>query len=153
MFRGQAAHTVDDKGRVHVPSRFRGLLSECAGDGAARPILVTPAPFDRCLHIYPLSAFEDMERELAKFSNLDPNVVHLKRRYLSAAAECEIDKAGRVLIPASLRQKVGLDKEVLWAGMGKHLELWAHAEWERALELSPEEEQAFRRAILEQIRI
>jgi len=94
-----------------------------------------------------------MERELAKLSNLDPNVVHLKRRYLSAAAECEIDKAGRVLIPVSLRVKVGLDKEVLWAGMGRHLELWAHSEWERALELSPEDEQAFRREILEKIRI
>jgi MraZ protein len=153
MFRGQSEHSVDDKGRVHVPSRFRTQLIDVQNDGAQRPVLVTPAPFDRCLHIYPLSTFEQVEQELAKFPSLDPNVVHFRRRYLSAACECEIDKAGRLLIPVQLRQKVGLEKEVIWAGMGKHVELWAQGEWESALELNSEQEEALRRVVLEQLRI
>jgi MraZ protein len=153
MFRGQSEHSVDDKGRVHVPSRFRSQLMDVQADGASRPVLVTPAPFDRCLHIYPMSTFEQVEEELAKFPSLDPNVVHFRRRYISAASECEIDKAGRLLIPAQLRQKAGLEKEVLWAGMGKHVELWAQSEWERALLLEPEQEEALRRVVLEQLRI
>jgi MraZ protein len=153
MFRGQAQHSVDDKGRVHVPSRFRGQLSDARSEGASEPILVTPAPFDRCLHIYPLSTFEQVEQEVAKFPSLDPTVVHFRRRYISAACECEIDKAGRVLIPASLRQSAGLDKEVLWAGMGKHIELWSQSEWESVQEIGPEQEEALRRFVQEQLRI
>jgi MraZ protein len=153
MFRGQSQHNVDDKGRVHVPSRFRGLLSDVASQGTAEPILVTPAPFDRCLHIYPLSTFEQVEQEVAKFPSMDQVVVHFRRRYISAACECEIDKAGRLLIPASLRQIAGLEKEVLWAGMGKHIELWAESEWEAARELGPEQEAALRRFMQEQLRI
>jgi MraZ protein len=153
MFRGQSQHSVDDKGRVHVPSRFRGLMSDVSGARSAEPILVTPAPFDRCLHIYPLSTFEQVEQEVAKFPSLDQVVVHFRRRYISAACECEIDKAGRVLIPASLRQKAGLEKDVLWAGMGKHVELWSQTEWESAQEIGPEQEAALRRFVHEQLRI
>lgn len=153
MFRGQSQHSVDEKGRVHVPSRFRAQLMDVSGDGVARPVLVTPAPKDRCLHIFPLSTFEQLEQELAKFPSFEPTVVNFRRRYISAACECEIDKAGRLLIPAPLRQKAGLDKDVLWAGMGKHVELWAQGEWERALELDSEQEEALERVVLEQLRI
>jgi MraZ protein len=72
---------------------------------------------------------------------------------VSAACECELDKAGRVLIPPHLRERAKLGSDVLWAGMGKHAELWSRAEWHRALEMSPDEEASFKKAVLEQMKI
>ena len=73
--------------------------------------------------------------------------------YVSAAVECELDKAGRVLIPPHLREKAELDKsDALWAGMGRILELWSRARWDAALSISPSEMDSFR-AAMEQIKI
>src|SRR5512145_2373928 len=99
MFRGQFVHSIDGKGRVSLPVRFRDTLLH---DGDPRFIL-TPAPFDPCLHLYPMRAWEDFERKISELSSLDPNVVRFRRLYVSAAIECELDKVGRVLIPPHLR--------------------------------------------------
>ena len=73
--------------------------------------------------------------------------------YVSAAVECELDKAGRVLVPPHLRERAELDKsEALWAGMGRILELWSRARWDSALTMSPSEMDSFRLA-MEQIKI
>lgn len=146
MFRGQFAHSVDEKGRVALPGRFRDR-------DEVSVLIVTPALFDSCLHVYPLSAFEALEEKVAALPSLDPHVVRFRRLYISAATECELDKHGRLLIPAPLREKVRLERDVMWAGMGRLLELWAKEEWERALCLDPETEAAFRKAVLEQIKI
>jgi MraZ protein len=103
--------------------------------------------------LYPLSAWEELEEKIAQLPSLDPHVVRFRRLYVSAACECELDKSGRVLIPNHLREKAELTKEVLWAGMGRHLELWSKAAWDAALEISPEEEAHFKQAVLEQIKI
>ncbi len=149
MFRGQFQHSIDPKGRVSLPARFRDALSGC---GDARFVL-TKALFDPCLHLYPLRAWEDLEEKIAALPSMDPHVVRFRRLYVSAACECEADKHGRMLIPGHLREKVNLTKEALWAGMGRHLELWSHEAWESALEMTPEEEQNFKQAVLEQIKI
>jgi MraZ protein len=147
MFRGQFQHSLDAKGRIAVPARFRDALS----DGGA--CILTPAPFDRCLHLYPLAAWQLVEEKIADLPSMDPNVVRFRRIYVSAACECEVDKAGRLLIPGPQRERIGLDREGLWAGMGRHLELWSVGDWQRALHLEPEAEAEFRRAVLEQIKI
>src|SRR5512144_2856491 len=121
MFRGQFVHAIDAKGRVSVPVRFRDAL---VADGMARFIL-TPAPFDPCLHLHPLPAWVEFEQRISALPSLDPHVVRLRRIYVSAALECELDRAGRVLVPPHLREKAGLDKDVLWAGMGRSIELWS----------------------------
>jgi len=73
--------------------------------------------------------------------------------YVSAAVECELDKAGRVLVPPHLRERAQLDKsEALWAGMGRILELWSRARWDAALTMSPGEMDSFKLA-MEQIKI
>jgi MraZ protein len=149
MFRGQFLHTVDSKGRVSLPARFRDSL---LADGEARLVL-TPAPFDPCLHLYPLRAWEAFEQKIAELPSLDPNVVRFRRMYVSAAIECELDKTGRVLVPQELRERLHVEKDVLWAGMGRILELWSKTEWERALAMTPEQEADFKRAVMEQIRI
>lgn len=147
MFRGQFQHALDAKGRIAVPARFREALT---GEGAC---ILTPAPFDRCLHLFPLEAWQKVEEKLADLSSMDPHVVRFRRIYVSAACECELDKAGRLLVPSSLRERVGLDRDGVWAGMGRHLELWSAGDWEKALHLEPEAEAEFRRAVLEQIKI
>jgi len=149
MFRGQFPHTIDSKGRVSLPSRFRELVTV---NGDLR-LIITPAPFDRCLHAYPMSEWEEFERKIAELSRMDQHVVRFRRLYVSAATECELDKAGRILIPNHLRDKVELTKDVLWAGMGKTMELWSQPEWDKALNISDDEQLAFKNAIMELIRI
>lgn len=153
LFRGQFRHSVDSKGRVHVPARLRELKSEPHDPLGQAPFFVTPALFDRCLHIHPSSHFEELEAKVSEYPLMDENMVQFRRRYLSAASDCELDATGRLLIPAHLREKAGLEREVLWVGMGRHIELWSPSEWERALEMTQEQESAFKRAILEQFKI
>lgn len=149
MFRGQFQHAVDTKGRVALPSRFRDALA--AGDEAT--LIVTSALFDPCLHIYPLRAWHHLEEKIAELPAMDPHVVRFRRLYVSAACECEADKAGRILIPTQLREKVHLQKDALFAGMGRHLELWALDQWDAALCIDPEEEEKFKQSVLERIKL
>jgi len=149
MFRGQFVHSVDAKGRISLPARFRDVL---LADKDARFVL-TPALFDPCLHLYPMVAWQEFEQKVSELPSLDPNAVRFRRMYVSAAVECELDKAGRVLVPPHLRERAQLDKsEALWAGMGRILELWSRARWDAALTMSPSEMDSFRLA-MEQIKI
>jgi MraZ protein len=134
MFRGHFEHGIDDKGRTSLPARFRHAL----GDADLRLIL-TPALADPCLDVYPLPAWEELEAKVAKLPRWDRDAVRLRRRYVTAAVECEIDRQGRLLIPAALRAHAALDKVVLWAGVGSTMELWGIERW-RAEEALPDEE-------------
>ena len=147
MFRGQFLHTIDAKGRVSLPSRYRDSIAVDAC------LVVTPAPFEPCLHVYPLQEWERFETKISEFSNWDDDVVRFRRLYVSAAIECEIDRTGRVLIPQHLREKAELEKEVLWAGMGRIAEMWSKARWDEALSMTSEQQAAFRQAVMETIRI
>ena len=149
MFRGQFEHAIDAKGRTSIPSRFRDVL---AASSDAR-LIVTPALFDPCLHVHPMRAWEDLEAKIANLPQFDPNVVAFRRRYISAAVECEIDKQGRILIPPALREHAGLHKDVLWAGMGQTIELWSRDRWKTAQEMSEAELSAFKSVIAEQFRL
>lgn len=149
MFRGQFIHAVDPKGRVSMPARFRDQLL----DQAEPSFVVTPALFDPCLHLYPMRAWQEFEAKVAELPSLDPHVVRFRRLYVSAAHECELDGSGRLLVPPNLRARIDLHREALFAGMGKNLELWSKDNWDKALELGPKEEAAFRRAVMEQIRV
>lgn len=120
MFRGQYAHAIDDKGRTSVPSRFREIL---AAQGESR--LVITAGVDPCLVAYPMKEWLAFEERLSQLPRFDPSVAMIRRLYVSGAVELELDKVGRLLIPQTLRETAGLEREALWAGMGKHLELWS----------------------------
>ena len=149
MFRGHFEHAIDAKGRTSIPSRFRDVLT---AENDAR-LIVTPALFDPCLHVHPMRAWEDLEAKIAGLPQFDPNVVAFRRRYISAAVECEIDKMGRILIPPALREHAGLQKDALWAGMGQTIELWAREKWKAAQEMSEAELSAFKTVIAEQFRL
>jgi MraZ protein len=74
---------------------------------------------------YPMAEWEAFEERLSKLPQFDPTVATLRRLVVSGAVECELDKLGRVLVPQVLRQHARLEREALWAGMGKHIELWS----------------------------
>lgn len=149
MFRGQFTHSVDVKGRISLPARFREVLMS-AGDPR---LVLTPALFDPCLHLYPMRVWEEFEQRVTELPSLERHAVRFRRLYVSAAVECELDGSGRVLIPPHLRERAGLDdKDAVWAGMGRILELWSKSNWTRALEMTDEESDEFRKA-MEQIRL
>jgi len=147
MFRGQFEHAIDAKGRTSFPSRFRDVLG-----GATQGLVLTRAVFDRCLHLYPLRGWEELEAKIADMPQFDPNVVAFRRMYLSAAVECELDKQGRILVPPSLREHAELAKDVVWAGMGRTAELWSKERWQAAHTMNDAELASFKTA-MEQFRL
>ena len=134
MFRGRYEHTIDAKGRTSVPARYRDALA-AAGE---RRIVITSA-LDPCLVAYTMPEWAAFEERLSKLPTFDRAVQKLKRIYVSGAVECEIDDSGRVLIPPTLREYAGLQKDVLWAGSGKYAELWDKDAWRKHFETTDDE--------------
>jgi MraZ protein len=145
MFRGHCHHTIDQKGRISFPARFREIL-EVSGNSR---MVITPALFDACLDVYPLAAWEQVEQELVQHKSLNPDEVRYRRLYVSRAVDVELDKTGRVLVPQELRQAAGLEHEVLWVGSLTKVELWSRESWDRYLNQTPEEYEAFKRSVQE----
>jgi MraZ protein len=149
MFRGQFVHTIDQKGRISLPARFREAL-EAAGD---MRLILTRAPFEPCLHLYPLSVWQAYEEKISDLPSLDPDIVRFRRLYISPAVDLEIDAGGRVLVTPDFRRAAQLEKEALWAGMGRTAELWSKPRFEEAMEMTPAELADFRKKVQELIRI
>jgi MraZ protein len=147
MFRGQFLHTVDPKGRVSLPAKFREQL------GDSGTVVLAPSLFDPCLQLYPLAAWEELERKIAALPSTDRNVTRFRRLFISRAQDVELDGSGRVRVAQDLRDEVGLDKDVLWAGMGQYIELWSKPRWDQETELSPEQWTEFRDKVEELIRV
>lgn len=125
MFRGQFQHAIDGKGRTSLPARFREVLAASADSR-----LVITTGLDRCLVAYSMAGWQALEQEIASMPKFNPAIKALRRVYFSAAVECDIDKLGRVLLPANLRSHANLDREVLWCGSGEYLELWNPGDFE-----------------------
>jgi MraZ protein len=125
LFRGRYEHSIDAKGRTSVPSRFREVMT---AQGDSKLVLTTG--LDTCLVAYPMAEWLAFEKRLAELPQFDADVVTLKRIYVSGAVECEVDKVGRLLIPATLRKHARLQRDALWAGMGSYIELWAKERFE-----------------------
>jgi len=121
---GTHHHTLDDKGRVSLPVRFRQAL----GDG--RLILTTNVDsHGRCLVAYPVPGWERFLDRVSHLPEFDENVLLLRRLYIAGAAECTTDSLGRILVPPTLREHAALKRDVIWAGMGRQIELWAKDRW------------------------
>jgi MraZ protein len=129
LFRGRYEHAIDAKGRTSVPSRFREVMT-AQGDSQ----LVLTTGLDSCLVAYPMAEWMAFEKRLSELPQFDADVITLKRIYVSGAVECEVDKVGRLLIPAALRKHAGLQRDALWAGMGSYIELWAKESFENLQE-------------------
>lgn len=121
MVRGHFEHTIDTKGRVSLPSRFRAVFSTD---------VVLTAGLDACLVVYPLREWVSFEKRLAALPQFDVSVSTLRRLVVSSASECEIDSVGRIVVPATLRDHAGLTRDVTWAGMGRFAELWSKSSFQ-----------------------
>ena len=139
MFLGRYEHTIDEKGRLTIPARYRELLV----DGA----YVTQG-FDHNLIVHPVASFEELSQRVNQLAFTDPIARQLKRFMFSTAERCEIDKMGRILIPQFLRNAANLDGTVMMVGAGNYFEIWSPQIWALQDEILQDNEAAQRFAAL-----
>lgn len=120
MFMGEYLHTIDAKGRIIIPSKYRDDL----GEG-----FVVTLGLDGCLFIYPIKDWNDFVAELKKLPG-NKEGRQLQRYFMSGACECEVDKQGRILLPNKLRQHANLNKDVVFVGVLNKVEVWSRERWE-----------------------
>jgi MraZ protein len=124
MFLGQYTHTVDTKGRLTVPVRFRAALASGA--------FVTQG-FDRNLIVYTTVSFQQLAQRATRLSNTDPEARAIRRLIFGRATEVDLDSSGRILIPPFLRKYASLDGETAIIGAGEYFEIWNAGVWEHEL--------------------
>ena len=127
MFKGTYPYKIDPKGRLPVPAPFRRALS----DQGAETVVVTL--LDQCLAVYPPSEWQRLEGQLRALPSFSKPVRALTRWLASRAADCEMDVQGRILLPPSLRQAVGLERDAIVVGVLDRFEVWAPAAWDSFL--------------------
>jgi MraZ protein len=126
MLVGEYEHTIDDKNRLTLPAKFRQAFSEG---------VVLSRGIERCLFAYPRSEWEaTVQSRLGELDLLSREGRLMQRYFFAGAAEAEVDKQGRVMVPSSLGEYAGLGKEVVVAGIHDHLEIWDRATWRAHLD-------------------
>ncbi len=121
MFTGEYRHTVDDKGRIAVPVKFRAQLD---------PGSMVSGWIDDCLAIHTKAGWEALASKIAALPITDMESRRFQRFVFSNATEAQMDKQGRVLLPAHLRESVGLTDEAVLVGSQDHAEIWAPDRWD-----------------------
>ena len=121
MFTGEYNHTIDAKGRLIVPSKFREQLGE--------EFVVTKG-LDGCLFVYSTEEWNRFEEKFSEVPLTTKDARKFSRFFFAGAATCEVDKQGRILIPPTLREYAGLDKEVVTAGVFSRIEIWSKERWQ-----------------------
>lgn len=125
MFRGVTSINLDPKSRLAVPTRYRSELQEsCDGQ-----LVLTVDLRDKCLLLYPLPEWEEIERKLSHLPTLNPHARRIQRLLIGHATECEMDSQGRVLVPEPLRKFANLEKRVVLIGQGNKFEVWDEDGW------------------------
>ncbi|MDK2809254.1 MAG: transcriptional regulator MraZ [Clostridiales bacterium] len=120
MFMGEYNHSIDTKGRIIVPAKFRELLGDT---------FVVSLGLDGCLFLYPIN---EWERFVEQLKNLPGNkeARQLQRYFMAGAADIEVDKQGRILLPVKLREAAALEKDVVFVGVLSKIEIWSKERWE-----------------------
>lgn len=118
---GEYQHTIDAKGRLSIPARFR----EGLGDR-----FVATKGLDNCLFVYPTDEWAKLEEKLKELPFTRADARAFVRFFFSGATECEVDKQGRILIPENLRTYAKLEKDCVVIGVSTRVEIWSRAEWE-----------------------
>lgn len=120
MFMGEFKHNIDAKGRLIMPSKFREELGEK---------FVVTRGLDGCLFGYPQSEWEVLEEKLKEMPLAKKDARAFVRFFYAAATECEIDKQGRINVPATLRTFAELEKECVVIGVSDRIEIWSQEKW------------------------
>ena len=138
MYRGASSISIDTKGRMAIPTKFREMLvAECQGE-----MICTIDIHQPCLLLYPLSEWEDVEAKLRKLSSMNPHERRVQRLLLGHASECKLDGNGRTLITGPLRNHAKLDKNIMLVGQLNKFEIWDEATWQQQVEQDIELENA-----------
>ncbi|MEX0806391.1 MAG: division/cell wall cluster transcriptional repressor MraZ [Deltaproteobacteria bacterium] len=129
MFRGSFEHTLDGKGRLSIPSKFRDVL---LGKGDER-IIMTNFVFEgmRCLDVYPIDEWLRLEEAIGKRPKFDRRMVMFQNFYLGGACECVLDKQGRILIPPQLRKYADLKRDVVLVSALEKFRVWDQEIWKQ----------------------
>lgn len=120
MFMGEYNHSIDTKGRLIIPSRFREEL----GDD-----FVVTKGLDGCLFVFPDNEWHAFEEKLKALPLTNKSARQFARFFVAGATPCELDKQGRILLPQTLREFAGLEKDVVLTGMLNRIEIWSKAKW------------------------
>lgn len=130
MFRGPSAISLDAKGRIALPAKYRDAIT-----GSCQGQMILSLHFaDPCLLLFPLNEWEAVESQLQALPAGNPVSRAIQRRVLGTAAEVELDSAGRLLLPAFHREQAALDKQVMLVGQMRRFEIWNDGRWNEQLQ-------------------
>lgn len=121
MFLGEFVHTIDGKGRLTIPAKFRADLDAS---------LVVTRGMDRCLAMFPVAKWDQLAARVSDLPMTDRRARAFKRFLFASASHVFPDKQGRILIPPRLREYAGLDGEVIVAGLNDYIEIWSTDAWQ-----------------------
>ena len=133
MFRGSSFHTIDTKGRIIVPARFRDVIKAGGTDG------IMVSRMDQCLVAYTLEEWRKIEARILALAEKNDSMRRFRRVFIGGAFECPCDRQERILIPPTLRQYAELDKEIVLVGVLDHFEIWSRDRWDQESQTMEEE--------------
>jgi MraZ protein len=125
MFRGSSFHTIDSKGRIIIPARFRDVIKAQGSNG------VMVSRMDGGLMAYQYDEWRKIETRILSLAEKSENMRRFRRVFIGGAFECSCDKQDRILIPQNLRQYAEIDKEIVLVGVLDHFEIWSRKSWDR----------------------
>jgi MraZ protein len=125
LFRGSSFHTIDVKGRIIIPARFRGIIR----DGDKPGVMLSK--MDKGLVAYTFDEWFKIEEKILLLAEKSETMRRFRRVFIGTASECNCDKQDRILIPAPLRQYAGIDKEIVLVGVLDHFEIWSRENWDQ----------------------
>jgi MraZ protein len=125
MFRGSSYHTIDAKGRIIIPARFRDVIK---ADGAEGLMI---SRMDNCLVGFTFNEWRKIETKILAMAEKNDNMRRFRRVFIGGAFECSCDKQDRILIPSTLRAYASLDKDIVLVGALERFEIWSRENWDK----------------------
>ena len=125
MFRGSSFHTIDAKGRIIIPARFREVIRADGSDS------VMVSRIDSCVVAYTMDKWRELENEILTLPKSSAYMRRFRRVFIGGAFECTCDKQDRILIPSTLREYAGLDKDIVLVGTLERFEIWSRENWDK----------------------
>lgn len=133
MFRGSSFHTIDAKGRIIIPARFRDVVKACGQDA----VMITR--MDSCLFAYTPDEWSKLENKVLALPTKSDSMRRFQRTFIGASSECKCDKQGRVLVPPFLKAYSGLEKDIVLVGVLNRFEIWSRENWDKENALMEED--------------
>ena len=125
MFRGSSFHTIDAKGRVIIPARFRDVIRADGADG------LMISRMDSCLVGFTFNEWRNIESKILAMAEKNDNMRRFRRVFIGGSFECSCDKQDRILVPPNLRQYAELEKEIVLVGVLDHFEIWSRDNYDK----------------------